>query len=116
MNAAGRGHRTPKHPLYPLRYERWTHTAVTEKGSHTVGYGRTHACSSLVLAVTFIWGSVGGAAPSASALPVGPSALDRRSCEVGNAVGCQCWRGQGGDRAPQAATAVVMGPGGAHLW
>lgn len=88
-------------------------TAVTEKGSHTMGYGRTNTFS--FLAVTFIWSSVGETAPLASALPVGPTALIRLSCEVVNVGGSWCWRDLGRARAPQAATAVVMGPGGAHL-
>lgn len=39
----------------------------------------------------------------------GPNSFEQVSSEVVNVAGQQCWRGQGRDRAPQAATAVAMG-------
>lgn len=39
----------------------------------------------------------------------GPNSFEQVGCDVVNVAGQQCWRGQGRDRAPQAATAAVMG-------
>lgn len=58
----------------------------------------------------FLYGAVlGGDSTISLSTAWGPNSFEQVGCDVVNVAGQQCWRGQGRDRAPQAATAAVMG-------